>query len=257
MQIRLTPLLLLLCLSLSGPTRAEGEAAAPADTDPAAELMPEEALDPYVITPEQKARLDAQRERGQPASPPVSPSSAPADAPATEQGSEAEATDAQAQSPADPTAGMADADAEPELHPLIQSFVNSRYGREHCSAPSHCDNLVELQCMKTGDGPIYYYNNDNGRLLMTCGRACLNPDPYDERDCKKCPYTPWVECQERAWREEQERLRQAREAELAQLQKQDAERRARAAGILQQIEEIEQECDARIRELQRELDTLE
>ena len=253
--------LLLVGLSLTGPAGGETPDAAvskaPPDAEAAApttEAPPgpagEAALDPYVITPEQKARLDAQREgtaQEETAAPPK---------PVEEQQGEAAAETPETATPAADTAAPAD-QPDPELHPLIESFVDSRYGREHCSAPNHCDNLVELQCLKSGDGPIYYYNNDNGRLLMTCGRACINPDPYDERDCKKCPYTPWVDCQERAWREEQERLRQAREAEIAELQAREAERRTREAEIMQQIEAIEQECNTRIRELQHELDTLE
>lgn len=247
MQTQALPLVFLLCLGLAGPARGEspaagdpGGGATPETTAPrtAVGVEGEPALDPYVITPEQKARLDARRAGRVP--PPESGAPGPSPA-AQERGAHA---------------GV-DTTAEPRLHPLIQSFVDSRYGRQHCSAPSHCGNLVELQCLESGDGPIYYYDNDNGRLLMTCGRACLEPDPYDERDCKQCPYMPWVECQERAWREEQERLRRQRAAQIAELRQRESERRARATEILQQIEAIEQECDARIRELQRELDSLE
>lgn len=202
------------------------------------------ALDPYVITPEQKARLDAERKSGRRHAVP-------------DAGTDIEPSDEATTAPESDGATTPTATGGTRLHPLIRSFVESRYGREHCSAPTHCDHLVELQCLKTGDGPIYYYNNDNGRLLMTCGRACLDPDPYDERDCKKCPYTPWVDCQERAWREEQKRLEQARQKEIQQLQAEEAERQAREAEILKRISEIEQDCNARIRELQRELDTLQ
>ena len=237
----------MLCLaSPAGALRAEsaaagGEAATEAAPVDESDGIEQEALDPYVITPQQKARLDAERESGRRHADP--------DAAAPAQTEPAPAAESEAE-PAQPA-------ANPELHPLIRSFLESRYGQEHCSAPSYCDNLVELQCLKDGDGPIYYYNNDNGRLLMTCGRACLDPDPYDERDCKKCPYTPWVDCQERAWREEQERLRRAREEEIAQLEAEAARRQARETEILKQIDAIEQDCNARILELQRELDSLQ
>lgn len=246
--------MLSLILWLAGgiaPARAEPETVTEADTGEAGTSTPEAAgttgagdaaLDPYVITPEQKARLDAERESGR----------RHADPDAGTDIEPEEATAAPESDSATPTTT-----GGPLLHPLIRSFVESRYGREHCSAPVHCDHLIELQCLKTGDGPIYYYNNDNGRLLMTCGRACLDPDPYDERDCKKCPYTPWVDCQERAWREEQKRLQQARQEEIERLQAEEAERQAREAEILKRIKTIEQDCNARIRELQRELDTLQ
>lgn len=225
---------------------AEADAAATdaqTDTPESADTAAAEdaALDPYVITPEQKARLDAERESGR-----------------RHTGVDTDTEIAPAEEVTTPEPdGDSPAAASTRLHPLIRSFVESRYGREHCSAPVHCDHLVELQCLKTGDGPIYYYNNDNGRLLMTCGRACLDPDPYDERDCKKCPYTPWVDCQERAWREEQKRLQQARQEEIERLQAEAAERQAREAEILKRISEIEQDCNTRIGELQRELDTLQ
>lgn len=265
MQTRLIPLLLLVGLSLAGPARGESPAAntdeqpqdMETDTAPAeassTSSAGEETLDPYVITPEQKARLDAQRE-GMTAP----ETETQQDTPETPKpgGQESEQAETAEEDGSADTAAREN-EAGPELHPLVRSFIDSRYGREHCSAPNRCDNLVELQCLKSGDGPIYYYNNDNGRLLMTCGRACLNPDPYDERDCKKCPYTPWVDCQERAWREEQKRLLQARQKEIEQLQAEEAERQAREAEILKRISEIEQDCNTRIRELQHELDTLE
>ncbi|RRQ20585.1 V-type proton ATPase subunit G [Thiohalobacter thiocyanaticus] len=251
MQTILITLFLILWLaSGSAPVRAESEPGPEAGAGEADTSTPETtgttvqedaALDPYVITPEQKARLDAERESGRRHAGP----DADTDIPPVEEVTVPESNDGT------PAATGA------RLHPLIRSFVESRYGREHCSAPTHCDRLVELQCLNTGDGPIYYYNNDNGRLLMTCGRACLDPDPYDERDCKKCPYTPWVDCQERAWREEQKRLQQARQEEIEQLQAEEAERQAREAEILRRISEIEQDCNTRIRELQRELDTLQ
>lgn len=252
MQTILIKLCLMLCLaSAAGALRAEPAAAggeAPTEATPADETngIEQEALDPYVITPEQKVRLDAERESGRRHADP--------DAAAAQDAAAAETSPAPA---AQSGTGAAQPAVRPELHPLIRSFLESRYGQEHCSAPSYCDNLVELQCLNDGDGPIYYYNNDNGRLLMTCGRACLDPDPYDERDCKKCPYTPWVDCQERAWREEQERLRRAREEEIAQLEAEAAQRQARETEILKQIDAIEQDCNARILELQRELDSLQ
>ncbi|BAZ94228.1 uncharacterized protein FOKN1_1842 [Thiohalobacter thiocyanaticus] len=252
MQTILIKLCLMLCLATpAGVLRAEsaatgGEAATEAAPVDETSGFEQELLDPYVITPQQKARLDAERESGRRHADP--------DAAAARDAAPAQTDTAPA---AESRGESAQPAVRPELHPLIRSFLESRYGQEHCSAPSYCENLVELQCVKDGDGPIYYYNNDNGRLLMTCGRACLDPDPYDERDCKKCPYIPWVDCQERAWREEQERLRRAREEEIAQLEAEASERQARETEILKQIDAIEQDCNARIRELQRELDSLQ
>ncbi|HSH29353.1 MAG TPA: hypothetical protein VK971_05530 [Thiohalobacter sp.] len=252
MQTILIKLCLMLCLAAPAgalcaeAVATEGEAATEAAADGETRSSGQETLDPYVITPEQKARLDAERESGRHHTDP--------DAAAT---GDAAITQTRPAPAAQSRHGPAQSAVRPELHPLIRSFLESRYGQEHCSAPSYCDSLVELQCLKSGDGPIYYYNNDNGRLLMTCGRACLDPDPYDERDCKKCPYTPWVECQERAWREEQERLRRAREEEIAQFEAEAAQRQARETEILKQIDAIEQDCNTRILELQRELDSLQ
>lgn len=192
-------------------------------------------LDPYVVTPEQKARLE-QAEKAKAAESPQADS-------------ETETPSQAPEPPAKPS--------PPQLNPMIKSFVESRFGQENCSAPNWCGELVELRCLKTGDGPIYYYNNDTGKLLMTCGRACINPDPYDVRDCKACPYPQWVECRERTWREQQELLRQKELEEIAQLEAEETKRKARADAILKQIHTIEQDCNEKIRELEKQLDALD
>ncbi len=135
--------------------------------------------------------------------------------------------------PPEDKAEPAETESEPEpppppspIHEDLQIFLDGNYVKTHCESIERCDEMIRLDCDYKQEGPIYYFDNVEGKTLMTCGSACLEPDPYDPLGCKECPPKGWKECMSR---EEQKRLaeeaaqRKAEEEAYQQLLEQERE----------------------------------
>jgi len=76
-----------------------------------------------------------------------------------------------------------------ELHPNILSKKNPS-----CKHIEICGELVKMDCNSALDGPIYYFNNTHGKILMICGGTCMTPNSSDPLACKECPLQVWQQC---------------------------------------------------------------
>ncbi len=63
-----------------------------------------------------------------------------------------------------------------------------------CKYIEVCGELVKMDCNSALDGPIYYFNNIDGEILMICGGACMIPNPDEPLSCKECPLQAWQQC---------------------------------------------------------------
>jgi hypothetical protein len=84
-----------------------------------------------------------------------------------------------------------------QLHPSLKPIVgpSSSHEEPSCSAITYCGPYVELTCHPERDGPVDYYNNTNGELIMHCGGGCMNgPGPPESKMCSVCPPPEWSRC---------------------------------------------------------------
>ena len=63
--------------------------------------------------------------------------------------------------------------------------------RAECSAPTTCGDLVSVNCGAERDGPLDYYDNRTGELVMACGGACYADKPGG-KVCVQCPPKEWT-----------------------------------------------------------------
>jgi len=59
-----------------------------------------------------------------------------------------------------------------------------------CSKPLYCGDVGYADCGSAADGPAYYFERKTGKIITTCGGACM----YDPNGrCKReCPPAGWV-----------------------------------------------------------------
>jgi hypothetical protein len=61
-----------------------------------------------------------------------------------------------------------------------------------CGKPLICGNVASIDCSSEVDGPLFYFDNSTGALIMVCGGSCESPDPNDPASCKSCPPKEWA-----------------------------------------------------------------
>ncbi|GIW59814.1 MAG: hypothetical protein KatS3mg087_0880 [Patescibacteria group bacterium] len=88
-------------------------------------------------------------------------------------------------------------DATPISSPSIRDtepnvFSPADYG-PNCSIQNTCNNLVELDCQSAVDGPLYYIDIVENKVLQTCGGACMT-DSDEPGICEECPPSAWQTC---------------------------------------------------------------
>ncbi len=78
------------------------------------------------------------------------------------------------------------------LHPTIQKRIKS----QSCNKIERCGDMVSVDCNSALDGPLTYYDNTNGKILMRCGGVCMHPPGFenDPLACKQCPLKAWTQC---------------------------------------------------------------
>ena len=69
-----------------------------------------------------------------------------------------------------------------ELHPNILSKKNPS-----CKYVEVCCELVKMDCNSALDGPIYYFDNTHGKILMICGGTCIRLNKDEPLSCKEFP----------------------------------------------------------------------
>jgi hypothetical protein len=59
-----------------------------------------------------------------------------------------------------------------------------------CSKPLYCGDIGYADCNSAADGPAYYFDRKTGKIIATCGGACM----YDaDGRCKReCPPKGWA-----------------------------------------------------------------
>lgn len=80
------------------------------------------------------------------------------------------------------------------LHINAQTFAD----QHRCNRVSRCGELLELSCRPETDGPVAYFNNGNGEVVMRCGGACdvASGSEDDPTLCTACPPPEWLACRE-------------------------------------------------------------
>jgi len=76
-----------------------------------------------------------------------------------------------------------------KLHPNILAIKSPS-----CKYIETCGELVKMDCNSALDGPIYYFDNTQGNILMICGGACMRPNPDEPLSCNECPLQSWLQC---------------------------------------------------------------
>jgi hypothetical protein len=62
-----------------------------------------------------------------------------------------------------------------------------------CGLITFCGSYVKDSCHPEADGPVRYYNNVDGSLIMNCGGACMGgPGPSGSKRCTACPPPEWI-----------------------------------------------------------------
>jgi hypothetical protein len=74
-----------------------------------------------------------------------------------------------------------------QLHPLIASAYSSE---RSCKQPLYCNGIVRLECQIEVDGPLLFFSQSDGSLVMSCGDNCF--DPADRSRACTCPPKPWT-----------------------------------------------------------------
>jgi hypothetical protein len=71
-------------------------------------------------------------------------------------------------------------------------YLNLLALSDGCEFDARCGDLVGVNCRSEVDGPYYYVEGLTGRIVATCGGACmLGPQP--ERGlCVECPPKEWT-----------------------------------------------------------------
>jgi len=159
----------------------------------------------------------------------------------------------QAEQPAPEVEPEAPPKPEPKpIHPDIQVFLDGHYVKTHCEKLERCEEILRLNCDYRQEGPVYYFDNLAGETLMTCGSACLEPDPHDPLGCKECPPRAWKDCRQRqvqAQRAAEEAQRKAEQAAYRKLQEQER-------AIEKKMLEAEKDYQRRMHELEDAMDQI-
>ncbi len=79
--------------------------------------------------------------------------------------------------------------AEPEVpaamkDPALIARVKQRFG-ESCRPERSCGGLLGVDCNAAVDGPYYYVEHADLKVVATCGGACM-------RGCTDCPPKAWT-----------------------------------------------------------------
>jgi hypothetical protein len=82
-----------------------------------------------------------------------------------------------------------------QLHATIKPQANQGIwgdGRPFCSDIKFCGVYVEIVCHPEVDGPVKYFNNTSGILIMNCGGACMRGrGAVGSTTCAICPPPEW------------------------------------------------------------------
>lgn len=82
--------------------------------------------------------------------------------------------------------------AKEEEEELSQETLDLQALPEWCELGKTCGDLVGVNCRQEVDGPYYYVEASTGRIVETCGGACmLGPRP-EEGLCVECPPRQWT-----------------------------------------------------------------
>ena len=73
------------------------------------------------------------------------------------------------------------------LHPSVKAASSSG-----CDKIFYCGALVAVSCQPELDGPVNYFNNDDGTLIMGCGGVCMSRGPVVSKRCTACPPPEWT-----------------------------------------------------------------
>lgn len=79
-----------------------------------------------------------------------------------------------------------------DLHPSIAQDYKERQF-QMCSPPKRCGDIIMVDCHSETDGPLTYFNNVTGEVLMYCGGVCLAAQKdTDPKRCQACPPPEWT-----------------------------------------------------------------
>jgi hypothetical protein len=94
-----------------------------------------------------------------------------------------------------------DPDGFERLHPLVKPDATrfSVHDQPRCTAIVYCGRYVELTCHPESDGPVSYYDNTNGTLIVSCSfwaNSCPNgvDRQGESKNCPVCPPPEWRSC---------------------------------------------------------------
>jgi hypothetical protein len=74
------------------------------------------------------------------------------------------------------------------LHPNVAELYRNPIFGKQCHITQQCGDLIEVNCGAETDGPLNYYNNRTGELLMRCGGSCqAGAVPGMPLSCHACP----------------------------------------------------------------------
>jgi len=124
-----------------------------------------------------------------PSAPPAQSGSAPAVADVTPEPEPAPANEAEHDDGGFADPKVAEPSPPPEVpaamkDPALVARVKQRFG-EKCRPERSCGGLLGVDCDAAVDGPYYYVNDADLKVVSTCGGACM-------RGCTDCPPRAWT-----------------------------------------------------------------
>ncbi len=79
----------------------------------------------------------------------------------------------------------------PAGHVLSKTESGELIFPEECTVDRSCGGMLAIDCKQAVDGPYYYVEAASGRVVATCGGACLSGPQPEEGICVECPPKEW------------------------------------------------------------------
>ena len=78
---------------------------------------------------------------------------------------------------------------------ISTSSIGASLSPEYCSPVTTCGAVTEISCRPETDGPVMYFDNTTGVLIMACGGSCMiGAGLPGSKLCTACPPPEWSKC---------------------------------------------------------------
>jgi len=87
---------------------------------------------------------------------------------------------------------------------IASSSIGASLSPESCDEVSSCGAVTRFSCHPEVDGPVMFFDNTTGVLIMACGGSCMRgPGLPGSKLCTACPPPEWNSCSGESTRRQQ------------------------------------------------------